>query len=171
MVFRSYLQYQTTLRLRERGGLFYTLWESSGVVNMKKRQGRKWMTFSLTRVFSLTTYWENCFETAWSHVCIHLKVISPLWKWFTEWYESYPTFKWIGIVYVRVHSPHVYVFTIDGLSSMSEDLDRPITPIVCRRTNWRRVGSAYADLLIAMSVILWRLVNLSSAIRFLALLK
>ena len=49
-----------------------------------------------------------------------------------EWYESYPTFEWIWILYVRVHSPHAHVFTIAGLRSLSKDLDRPNTPFVER---------------------------------------
>ena len=54
-------------------------------------------------------------------------------KWLAERYEFYPTFNWIWVLYVRVHSPHAHVFTTAGLRSLSEDLDRPVIPFVCRR--------------------------------------
>ena len=44
-------------------------------------------------------------------------------------YESYLTFKWICVSYIRVRSPHAHVFTIAALRSLSEQLDRPITPL------------------------------------------
>ena len=50
-------------------------------------------------------------------------------KWLAERYEFYPTFNWIWVLYVRVHCP-VHVFTNAGFRSLSEDLDRPITPCV-----------------------------------------
>ena len=34
---------------------------------------------------------------------------------FREWYDSYPTLKWIWVPYIQVHSPHAHVFTIAGL--------------------------------------------------------
>ena len=43
----------------DKAGLFWTLLEA----NMRKHQGRKWMTCSLTCVFFLTTIWGNGFET------------------------------------------------------------------------------------------------------------
>ena len=47
-------------------------------------------------------------------------------KGFTEWHESYPTFKWIWVLYVPSSQPHAQVFTIAGLRSLSGNLDRPI---------------------------------------------
>ena len=63
--------------------------------------------------------------------------------------RSYPTFKWNWVPYVRVHSLPAHVFTIAGLRSPSEDLDRPIAPSICRRINWGCVRSVCADWLIA----------------------
>ena len=56
-----------------------------------------------------------------------------------------PHFKWIWVPYVRFHGTYAHVFTIAGLCSLYEDLDRPITSFVCLKISWRCV---------------WRLVNL-----------
>lgn len=48
-----------------------------------------------------------------------------------------PHFKWIWVPYVRFHGTYAHVFTIAGLHSLSEDLDRPMTPFVCRRISMK----------------------------------
>ena len=82
-------------------------------------------------------------------------------KRLTEWYEAYPTFRWIWVPYIHVHSPYAHVFTTAGLNSLSEDPERSKTPFARRRISWSCVGSACAVWLkkLLMSVILWWVVN------------
>ena len=54
---------------------------------------------------------------------------------------------------VRVHSSHAHVFIIAGLGSMSEDLDRLVTPFVCRRINRGCVRYACADWLVSLMLV------------------
>ena len=111
MLFRSYLSNQTTLRLRQRAGLFCTLWESSQRQQIwkkeeekKTRQGRKWMTYSLTclpsddnliELFFKQFFWTfyvfgSCFRTLavglvsdflfWNRFCAARSFHSVLWR-------------------------------------------------------------------------------------------
>ena len=57
----------------------------------------------------------------------------------------------LGTIYTRVHSPIAHVFTIAGLRSLSEGLDRPVTPFVKGESGLR----ALIDQSL-MSVRLWR---------------
>ena len=43
----------------------------------------------------------------------------------------------LGTIYTRVHSPIAHVFTIAGLRSLSEGLDRPVTPFAKGESGFR----------------------------------
>ena len=63
-----------------------------------------------------------------------------------------------------VHSPHAHAFTVAGLSSLSEDLDRPIIQLPLFAKGLAEGVSGLRALIgqSLMSVILWRLDNFCS---------